>query len=149
MAALKTDYKDDVITGNRKYTLTTEGNYTIITDATTYSQVGDVINAGVFNEINENIMSDTSFVTLQASGWNNSKQYTITDSRIHVDATTGHETQQTMTISRYANSNERQAWYDLGGIYLVSQAEGSMTFACMEDKPTINIPVEIRYMGWK
>ena len=68
MAALKTDYKDDVITGNRKYTLTTEGNYTIITDATTYSQVGDVINAGVFNEINENIMSDTSFVTLQASG---------------------------------------------------------------------------------
>ena len=149
MAALKTDYKDDVITGNRKYTLTTEGNYTIITDATTYSQVGDVINAGVFNEINENIMSDTAFVTLQASGWNNSKQYTITDSRIHVDATTGHETQQTMTISRYANSNERQAWYDLGGIYLVSQAEGSMTFACMEDKPTINIPVEIRYMGWK
>lgn len=149
MAALKTDYKDDVITGNRKYTLTTEGNYTIITDATTYSQVGDVINAGVFNEINENIMSDTAFVTLQASSWTASKQYTITDSRIHVDAATGRETQQTMTISRYASANERQAWYDLGGIYLVSQAEGSMTFACMEDKPTINIPVEIRYMGWK
>lgn len=149
MAALKTDYKDDVVTGNRKYTLTTEGSYTIITDATTYSQVGDVINAGVLNGINESIMSDTAFVTLQTTGWNNSKQYTITDGRIHVDADSGHETQQTMTISRYANANERQAWYDLGGIYLVSQAEGSMTFACMEDKPTINIPVEIRYMGWK
>ena len=149
MAALKTDYKDDVITGNRKYTLTTEGNYTIITDATTYSQVGDVINAGVFNEINENIMSSYSTVTLAASSWTASKQYTITDSRIHVDTATGRETQQIMSIARGATSEQRQAWYDLGGIYLVSQAEGTMTFACMEDKPTINIPVEIRFMGWK
>lgn len=149
MAALKTDYKDDIVTGNRKYTMTTEGAYTILTDATVYEQEGDVINAAVINGINENIMSSFSTVTLAASSWSASKQYTITDSRIHVDAATGRETEQLMDIARGATPEQRQAWYDLGGIYLVSQAEGTMTFACMEDKPTINIPVEIRYMGWK
>lgn len=54
-----------------------------------------------------------------------------------------------MSISRNATAEQRQAWYDLGGVYLVSQSEGSMTFACMEDRPTINIPVEVRFMGWK
>lgn len=149
MAALKTDYQDDVITGNRKYTLTTEGGYTVLTDETDYVQEGDIINAAVINGINENIMSSYSTVTLAAASWSASKQYTITDARIHVDAGTGRETQQIMSIARSATAEQRQAWYDLGGVYLVSQAEGSMTFACMEDKPTINIPVEIRYMGWK
>lgn len=149
MAALKTDYKDDVITGNRKYTLTTEGGYTVLTDATVYVQEGDIINANVINGINENIMSTYQVITLYASSWNASKQYTISDSRIHVDAGSGKETQQIMSISRNATAEQRQAWYDLGGVYLVSQSEGSMTFACMEDRPTINIPVEVRFMGWK
>ena len=148
-ASLKTDYQDDVITGNRKYTLTTEGAYTVLTDETDYVQEGDIINASVINGINQNIMSSYATVTLAASSWTVSKQYTITDARIKVDTDTGRETQQIISIARSATAEQRQAWYDLGGIYLVSQADGSMTFACMEDRPAIDIPVEIRYMGWK
>lgn len=145
MARLKTDYVDDVITGSRKYTMTTDGDYTILTDATTYSVEGDIINAAVINGINESIMSSFSTMTLTASGWSNARR-TITDSRIHVDG--NYETQQVISVARGATDAQIEAFNTMG-LMLISQAEGSMVIRCTDTVPTIDVPVEIRYMGWK
>ena len=52
---LRTDYKDDILQEGqtqRKYTMTTSGGYSYFTDATAYSQVGDVFGAAVINATN-------------------------------------------------------------------------------------------------
>jgi hypothetical protein len=54
MAALKTNYKDDVFTGKRKYTMTNNGDGTVsFTDVTQYSQIGDNYGASDINMQNQ------------------------------------------------------------------------------------------------
>lgn len=54
MAALKTDYKDDVFSGNRKYTMVNNPDGTVsFVDVTTYTQVGDSYGASEINEQND------------------------------------------------------------------------------------------------
>lgn len=61
--ALKTDYKDDIFSGNRKYAQVDNGDGTIsFTDETTYDQVGDSFGATQINEIDSNINSLTTSV---------------------------------------------------------------------------------------
>lgn len=56
MAALKTNYKDDVFTGKRKYTMTNNGDGTVsFTDVTQYSQIGDNYGASDINMQNQAI----------------------------------------------------------------------------------------------
>lgn len=53
MAALRTDYQDDVFEGNRKYNMVDNGDGTVsLIDATIYSQVGDTYGASEINEQN-------------------------------------------------------------------------------------------------
>ena len=52
--ALRTDYKDDVFVGNRKYRMTQNGDGTVsFTDETEYSQVGDTWGASELNNQND------------------------------------------------------------------------------------------------
>ena len=67
MAALRTDYKDDVFTGNRKYTMVNNQDGTVsFIDETEYTQTGDTYGAAEINEqnqvINEKgvVVSDTA-----------------------------------------------------------------------------------------
>ena len=54
MAALKTDYKDDVFSGNRKYTMVNNPDGTVsFVDVTDYVQVGDSYGASEINEQND------------------------------------------------------------------------------------------------
>lgn len=54
MSALRTDYQDDVFSGNRKYTMIQNGDGTVsFTDQTQYSQVGDLYGAAEINAQNE------------------------------------------------------------------------------------------------
>lgn len=56
MAALKTTYKDDVFSGNRKYTMINNSDGTVsFVDATVYSQVGDTYGANDINTQNRAI----------------------------------------------------------------------------------------------
>ena len=56
MATLKTNYKDDVFSGKRKYTQINNGDGTIsFNDVTTYTQVGDSYGASEINEQNDTI----------------------------------------------------------------------------------------------
>lgn len=51
---LRTDYQDDIFSGNRKYQMITNGDGTIsLVDVTQYTQVGDVYGAAEINEQND------------------------------------------------------------------------------------------------
>ena len=54
MSALRTDYKDDVFSGNRQYRMINNANNTVsFEDVTDYEQVGDVYGAAEINEQNQ------------------------------------------------------------------------------------------------
>lgn len=62
--ALKTDYKDDIFSGNRKYAQIDNGDGTIsFTDQTEYDQVGDTFGATQINEIDASINDLNSELT--------------------------------------------------------------------------------------
>ena len=67
--ALKTDYKDDIFSGNRKYAQIDNGDGTVsFTDETEYDQVGDSFGATQINEIDGKINSiDTSIGTINTN----------------------------------------------------------------------------------
>lgn len=66
MSSLRTNYKDDVFTGSRKYEMTQNGDGTVsFTDQTTYSQVGDTYGAAQINEANAiiNNLDDKAYLS--------------------------------------------------------------------------------------
>ena len=71
--ALKTDFKDDIFEGNRKYKLSQDGEgNTEIQDVTAYSQEGDIFTAEHINATNEAVNRLNSApirVPLAAAGW--------------------------------------------------------------------------------
>lgn len=62
--ALRTNYKDDIFSGNRKYSQILNGDGTIsFTDETQYSQVGDSFGATQINEIDGKINTHDSNIS--------------------------------------------------------------------------------------
>lgn len=76
--ALKTNYKDDVFEGNRKYTLIQggDGKYEII-DSTNYTVQGDTFGAKDVNAITKtlNALQEVRYVLLDVSKWSNTAPY--------------------------------------------------------------------------
>ena len=76
--ALKTNYKDDVFEGNRKYTLTQggDGKYEII-DSTHYTVQGDLFGANDINATNSavNALQGLKQVLVDVSKWSNTAPY--------------------------------------------------------------------------
>lgn len=77
--ALKTNYKDDVFEGNRKYTLTQggDGKYEIV-DSTHYTVQGDLFGANDINATNSavNALQGLKQVLVDVSKWSNTAPYT-------------------------------------------------------------------------
>ncbi len=77
--ALKTNYKDDVFEGNRKYTLTQDGDgkYEIV-DSTRYTVQGDTFGANDINATNSavNALQGLKQVLVDVSKWSNTAPYT-------------------------------------------------------------------------
>lgn len=77
--ALKTNYKDDVFEGNRKYTLIQggDGKYEII-DSTNYTVQGDTFGAKDVNAITKvlNALQEVRYALLDVSKWSNTAPYT-------------------------------------------------------------------------
>ena len=85
--ALKTNYKEDVFTGNRKYQMTTNGDGTVsFTDVTEYSQVGDTFGAADINATNAAINNIGTWVLIDRlsvmGGTNENKDLTISFSQL-------------------------------------------------------------------
>ena len=76
--ALKTNYKDDVFEGNRKYTLIQggDGKYEII-DSTNYTVQGDTFGAKDVNAITKtlNALQEVRQVFVDVSKWSNTAPY--------------------------------------------------------------------------
>ena len=76
--ALKTNYKDDVFEGNRKYTLTQggDGKYEII-DSTNYTVQGDTFGAKDVNAITKtlNALQEVRYVLLDVNKWSNTAPF--------------------------------------------------------------------------
>lgn len=63
MSALRTDYQDDVFSGNRKYTMVNNGDGTVsFIDQTQYAQVGDSYGAAEINQQNQ-VINEKGVVT--------------------------------------------------------------------------------------
>ena len=76
--SLKTDYKDDVFAGNRKYRKTDNPDGTIsLADATTYNQVGSTFAAADINATNAaiNTLKEMSMHEAKASDWSATAPY--------------------------------------------------------------------------
>ena len=77
--ALRTNYKNDVFEGNRKYTLTQggDGKYEII-DSTNYTVQGDRFGANDINATNSavNALQGLRQVLVDVSKWSNAAPYT-------------------------------------------------------------------------
>ena len=72
---LKTNYKEDVFEGNRKYRLISDADGTTeIVDATTYTQEGDPFGANDINATNAavNRQEHVTLLTLKAAEWTGS-----------------------------------------------------------------------------
>ena len=156
MAALKTDYKDAVYTGNRKYTQTNNTDGTIsLVDATAYSTEGDTFGATDINATNQavnanaanvsalqqTIKTTTKNITLTAASWSNGS-YTISDSLI--TATSNQEIIPAPSIS----ADQYKALVK-ASIVATGQSVGAITIKAFGATPGIDIPVTIIFRGEK
>lgn len=87
--SLKTDYKDAMFDGQRRYRLipNEDGTYSL-PDATTYTQQGDKFGANDINAANAEInkLEAVKIVTLPAAGWSSAAPYTQTVSAAGIAA---------------------------------------------------------------
>ena len=156
MAALKTDYKDAVYTGSRKYTQTNNTDGTIsLVDATAYSTEGDPFGANDINATNsavnansdsisalqQTIKTTAKSITLTAASWS-SGSYTIRDSLI--TATSNQEIIPAPSIS----ADQYKALVK-ASIVATGQSVGAITIKAFGATPGIDIPVTVIFRGEK
>ncbi len=151
--ALKTTYKDDVFTGNRKYTFITNQDGTVsLVDATEYSEEGDTFSATDVNqqntEINKNTnrLKETQF-TLASANWS-STPTTVNGRSVY-----------TYVVNCTAISSDNPIW-DVGssgvipseaeeenGSYLVAmtvnKSTNKMTFYAQE-RPSVDLVINVK-----
>jgi len=154
--ALKTDYKDAVYTGNRKYTQTNNTDGTIsLVDATAYSTEGDPFGANDINATNSAVNANSDSISalqakikttakqimLTAASWS-SGSYTISDSLI-----TASSIQE--IIPATSISAEQYKALVKASIVATGQAAGSITIKAFGTTPGIDIPVTIIFRGEK
>ena len=154
--ALKTDYKDAVYTGDRKYTPTNNADGTIsLVDATAYSTEGDVFGAADINATNQavngnstnisalqqKIKTTTKNITLTAASWSNGS-YTISDSLITASSI------QEIIPATNISADQYKALVK-ASIVATGQSAGSITIKAFGTVPSINIPVTVIFRGEK
>ena len=152
--SLKTDYKDDVFSGNRKYqeTVNADGSKSF-EDITDYSQEGDTFGATDLNEICETINANTNklvttikTITIQPTQWVNGS-YTVSDPLITMDPESNQEFLPP-DWQKDVNDDVIEA-IQAANIRSVSQSNGQAVIACMGDVPTIAIQLKIIFRGVK
>ena len=156
MAALKTDYKDAVYTGDRKYTQTNNADGTIsLVDATAYSTEGDTFGATDINATNQavnanstnisalqqTIKTTTKNITLTAASWS-SGSYTISDGLITASSIQEIIPATNISVDQYKALVK-------ASIVATGQSVGSITIKAFGTVPSIDIPVTVIFRGEK
>lgn len=146
MELLKTNYKDDMFEGARRYRITQNSDGTSgITDATTYTQEGDQYGANDINDTNEavNALMGVKPVSLSAFGWTGSAApysqtvdvagILVTDTPVLVKMLAGTETE---TVVKAYNKA-------FGFIFAGETGNGSVTFKAYK-KPATDLTVGLK-----
>ena len=110
--ALKTDYKDDVFSGDRKYQKKDNSDGTIsLVDKTAYSQKGDVFSAADINATNKAVNGLSAVATTSANGLMSAEDKSKLDG-IASGATKNVSTVKSFTLSASSWKNyEGDHWY--------------------------------------
>ena len=144
--ALKTDYKDDIFEGNRKYQISedTDGNVEIL-DVTSYTQEGDRFGAADINATNgqvNRLSAEPLVVTFLSSGWSSSAPYTQT---VAAEGLTADDTPTPMFVddgtTKSASKAKQKAY---GYISYFESGDGTVTATCKYEKPTTDFMVGLK-----
>lgn len=145
---LKTDYKEDVFEGNRKYKLiSNQDGTTEIVDETAYTQEGDPFGANDINATNAaiNRQEHVTLITIKATEWAGSAApYSQT---VAVDGVTAEDNPTLVSaLEDGADLATQKAYSKAFGILASgtgTTADGSVTFKVYK-KPTTDIVVGLK-----
>lgn len=146
---LKTDYKDDVYSGERKYQETQNADGTVsFNDVTEYTQEGDVYGSEDVNATNKavNELYKVIQVTLTASGWSGTSapfSQTVNNSEISAD----YDYEIVSLIGSNVSAETAKAYNKALGIINsgrpATASNGSATFSVFK-KPTTDITIGLK-----
>lgn len=147
--SLKTDYKDDIYEGSRRYRITPNDDGTsTITDATTYTQKGDKFGQNDVNAINIEINKIQAMRTIKltAAGWSEAAPYVQT---ISVDGMTAADLPiPLLDVSAATNFSNEKLWRkQYGWISYYDTADGTITFTAKHRKPTVDLSIGLKGVG--
>lgn len=144
--SLRTNYKDDIYEGSRRWRITQneDGTYNI-SDATSYTQKGDKFGQNDINAITGEInrMTREVEVTLRASGWSASAPYTQT---VAVEGLTAGDNPVLVKVIPAGATPEQVKAYNkaFGMIDDGDTADGQATFRCFNKKPAVDMTVGLK-----
>lgn len=146
MKQLKTDYKDAMFDGARKYKISQNPDGTSgIADETTYTQKGDSFGANDINGTNEtiNALMKTRTLTLTAEGWKGEGPYTQT-----VDVPDVKENDTPVAREQIPKSatkeNEKAIRKAAACVSYFETGNGTVTFTCIGKKPATDFQVVVK-----
>lgn len=144
--ALKTNYKDDVFEGNRKYTLTQggDGKYEII-DSTNYTVQGDTFGANDINATNSavNALQGLRQVLVDVSKWSNTAPYT---QEISVSGITSADSPGVgLYLSGQESADAVKAMNKaFAMVDFVETLNGKIRIKCFNKKPTVSFWIGLK-----
>ena len=144
--SLKTDYKDDIYEGSRRYRITqNEDGTNTITDATTYTQKGDKFGQNDMNAITVEInkMQRTAVVNLPVAGWSATAPYALT---VRVPGILAADNPELHPYTpKDLAADQVKLRQKLAGMITDGDTEdGYATFYCGVKKPTADFPVLLK-----
>lgn len=146
MNQLKTDFKDDVFEGNRKYQeIDLGGGAKEFIDITEYAQEGDQFGANDINDANKviNALLTPRQVTLPAAGWSAEAPYTQT---VPVEGMT--ETDSPIPGIQYPNdmdeATKKAIDKSAGMLTKLVTVNGGLMAECKFKKPAVDIPLVLK-----
>lgn len=143
---LKTDYKDAMFDGQRRYRLipNEDGTYSL-PDETTYTQKGDRFGANDINATNKaiNQINHVTEVTLVSAGWSSSAPYT------QIVNVPGIIETDRPTVSLYLPDGITAADVDLQSkaydcINRAVTGNGSITVYCYKKRPAVDFQIQMK-----
>jgi hypothetical protein len=144
--ALKTNYKDDVFEGNRKYTLMQggDGKYEII-DSTNYTVQGDTFGAEDVNAITKtlNALQEVRYVLLDVSKWSNTAPFTQ-----EIDVP-GILSTDTPIVALHLSGNEsseavRALNKQFSKVDFIETLDGKIRVKCFNKKPAFSFYIALK-----
>lgn len=144
--SLKSDYKDDMYEGSRRWRMVlNEDGTSTITDATIYTQKGDKFGQNDINAITGaiNRAAKVIIVTLPATGWSAAAPYTQT---VRVAGLTAADSPMLVKVLPDGAMPEQVKAYNkaFGMIDDGDTGDGTVTFRCYNKKPTIDLTVGLK-----